>query len=516
MLKKFTTLLVVLMLCASGLAQERQPVYQLSTSRPTLKAFTHATIVLSPSQTIQDASLLIEDGVIVAVGKDIDIPAGTEITDLKGYWIYPGLIDSYALYGQKTERSRTSGPQFETKRQGPYHWNEAVKTHESLNDGFSPDAKENEALRKLGFTTAHIAARDGIFRAQGLVLHLGETDPHSAILSENASLGLSFNKGTSAQDYPNSLMGAAALIRQTLIDAQWYKQAAEAYSKNPQQSAYDQNLSLQAWNQSIEQGMPIIFETRNFNQSMLALNISQESNILFVWKSAGDEYRNMTATQEIIGRFIVPLNFPEAYKIDDLADAREISIERLRMWELAPSNPARLANANISFALTTDGLKDLKNFHPNLRKAMARGLTESQALASLTTIPATILGLDDQVGTLASGKMADFLITSGNLFTEDNKIHEVYVAGKRYENDARPSTNMLGHWEWDIAQQHIHLALSGNATAPKAEVYLGKSKKPSKATFKADGKQFQLQFSEGEQYYSMRGVFDGKRLTGYA
>ncbi|MEL7533872.1 MAG: amidohydrolase family protein, partial [Bacteroidota bacterium] len=516
MLKHLTTLMVALLALAIAQAQERQPVYQLSKSRPNIKAFTHATIVASSTQTYEDATLLIEDDIIMAIGKDISIPPGTEVIDLKGYWIYPGLIDPYALYGQKVERSRSRGPQFETKRQGPYHWNEAIKTHESLNEGFNPSSKENEALRKLGFTTAHLAARDGIFRAQGLVLHLGEPDPHSAILSENASLGVSFNKGSSTQDYPNSLMGAVALIRQTILDAQWYERAAAAYRKNPKQTAYDQNLSLQAWNETLEQGRPVIFETSNFNQSMLALDISQENDLLFVWKSAGDEYRNIEAIKEIIGSYIVPLNFPEAYKIDDLSDAREISMERLRAWELAPSNPARLANANISFALTTDGLKNLKDFYPNLRKAMARGLTEEQALAALTSIPAQILGLEDKIGSLGKGMMADFVISSGNLFSADNKIHEVYVAGQQFENEARPTANMLGHWAWDLGEQQMHLALSGNATSPKAEVYIGKTKKPTPATFKVDGKQFQLQFSEDEQYYSMRGVFDGERLTGYA
>lgn len=512
---KFIFSCFCLLLFLSSQAQERQPVYQLSQASPDLKAFTNCTIVLSPGQSLEDATLLIEDGIIKAVGKDIEIPAAAQIQDLKGYWIYPGLIDAFALYGQKVARARVSGPQFTSKREGPYHWNQAVKVHERLNEGFTPSAKENEALRKLGFTTAHLAARDGVFRAQGLVLHLGDTDPHEAILSENASIGLALNKGSSPQNYPNSLMGAVALIRQTLYDAQWYQQAVESRRQDQRQASFAQNLSLQAWNDAVARQTPIIFETRNFENTLRAIGLSKEFDLPFIFQTNGEEFRQLNKIKASGASFIIPLSYPDGYKIEDLADAREISLEQLRLWEFAPSNPARLANADISFAITTDGLKDLQRFHPNLRKAMAQGLTEAQALAALTTIPAQMLGLEEQIGTLEMGKSADFLICSGNLFGEANQIYEVYVAGERFENQARPQFNFIGDWQWQSDGERFQLNLSGKPESPKAKVYIGKAKEPIDANFKAEGNQFQLQFSQGESYYSIRGFLAGQQLSGY-
>ena len=141
------------------------------------------------------------------------------------------------------------------------------------------------------------------------------------VLSENASLGLALNKGSSPQNYPNSLMGAIALIRQTLYDAQWYQQAVESMRQDQRQASFAQNLSLQAWNDAVARQTPIIFETRNFENTLRAIGLSKEFDLPFILQTTGGEFRQLDKIKASGASFIIPLSYPEGYKIEDLADA---------------------------------------------------------------------------------------------------------------------------------------------------------------------------------------------------
>src|SRR5262249_48608100 len=130
--------------------------------------------------------------------------------------------------------------------------------------------------------------------------------------------------------------------------------------------------------------------------------------------------------------FIIPLNFPLAIDVEDPNDARFVSLREMKNWELAPTNAAAFEKANISFCLTTSDLKDVKQFLPNLHKAMDNGLSEAKAFDALVTTPARLLGISDKVGSLDAGKLANFLITSGPIFNEKTTILENWVQGEKY------------------------------------------------------------------------------------
>jgi hypothetical protein len=143
-----------------------------------------------------------------------------------------------------------------------------------------------------------------------------------------------------------------------------------------------------------------------------------------VFKSDGKEYQRLKEAKATGGSFIIPLTFPKPFDIEDPSDAKNISFTQLKDWELAPTNPAALEKAGIKFAITSFGLESsAKDFWTNMRTAIDHGLSESQALKSLTTIPAEILGVSEQLGTLSKGKLANFIITSDNIFKKDNIIY---------------------------------------------------------------------------------------------
>ena len=166
---------------------------------------------------------------------------------------------------------------------------------------------------------------------------------------------------------------------------------------------------------------------------------------------------------------IVPLNFPMAMDVEDPNDSRFVSITDMKHWELAPTNPAALEKAGILFCLTTADLKNSSNFMTNLRKAIEHGLSETKALEALTTTPAETLGLTSMIGSLDAGKIANFIITTGNIFNEKTSIIENWIQGEKYNVKAEKWQDVIGTYALTIrspqSENTYTLQVKSNTTA---------------------------------------------------
>jgi len=438
---KKTLLLFCFALLATHLmyAQDTFPVNGTWDIRPGQYAFTNATIVVNADQTITNGTLLIKDRKIEAVGAGITIPKGYVTINLKGKHIYPGLIDAYTTYGipdaarQEFSRRGSYTPVYTTTKPGAYGWNEAIKPEMNAKAIFHADAAKAEDLKKNGFGAVQSLIHDGIARGTSVAVTLGDERDNEVMLNDEAAAHYSFNKGTAATDYPSSLMGSIALIRQTYYDAQWYKTQNEEY-----------NISLAEFNRT--QNIPQVFEVSDALGVMRADKIAKEFGKQYIFKTDGDEYRRLDAMKATGSSFIIPVNFPEVYDVEDPLDARKVSYAQLKDWELAPTNPAVMEKAGIRFAITTYGLQNARDFWPNLRTAIDNGLSEKQALASLTTIPARMLGVADKLGSLEKGKLASFIITSDDLFKKDDIIYENWIEGRQYIVTRMNVTDLRGNY----------------------------------------------------------------------
>jgi imidazolonepropionase-like amidohydrolase len=424
MMNKLLLFLGVVSFAGRCFAQETFPVNGAWDVRPGLYAFTNAHIVASGTETIANGTLLIKDRKIEGIGQGIAIPKGYMVIDLKGKYIYPGLIDAYTTYGIP-DAPRQAAQGFggrvivhTTTKPGAYGWNEAVKPEMSAKAIFHADAAKAEDYKKNGFGAVQSLVHDGIARGTSVAVSLGDERDNEVMLNDEAAAHYSFSKGTAATNYPSSLMGSIALLRQTYYDAQWYKNQKEEY-----------NLSLIYFNRT--QNLPQIFETSDPLNVLRADKIAKEFGKQYIFKTDGDEYRRIDAMKATGSSFIIPLSFPQPYDIEDPFDARSITYEQLKDWELAPTNPAVMEKAGIRFAITSFGLTNARDFWTNLRTAIDYGLSEKQALQSLTVIPAQMLGIADKVGTLSKGKLANFIITSDELFKKDNVIYENWVEGRQ-------------------------------------------------------------------------------------
>jgi imidazolonepropionase-like amidohydrolase len=481
-MKKILLSMALVFSATLSFAQQTYPVNGSYDIRQGLFAFTNANIVVNANQTIKNGTLLIKGQTIQSVGTGSSIPKGYVVIDLKGKFIYPSLIDAFTSYGTP-EAPATAGRGFGGARQsifsstkkGAYGWNEAIRPETNVANIFSMDAKKADDLRKAGFGSVNAISRDGIARGTSAAVTLSDEKENGSILNTKASANYSFNKGTSQNDYPTSLMGSIALLRQTYYDAQWYGKQKEEY-----------NISLAEFN--TQQTIPQIFEADGWQNVLRADKIAKEFGKQYIIKAGGDEYQRIAAVKTTGASLIVPISFVKAYDVEDSVETRNLTLAQLKGWELAPTNPGVLEKAGVKFALTAFGLDNIKDFWTNIRTAIENGLTEKQALLAVTEIPAGMIGIANKVGTLEKGKLANFIVTSDSLFKKTNIIEENWVQGKRFilvpKKDgvitpaAKDSLAKVAAKKPDPKKQAVMGSLIypftafGNATAPVQETIL--------------------------------------------
>ncbi|NND72734.1 MAG: amidohydrolase family protein [Rhodothermales bacterium] len=468
-------------------AQETRPVNDVHDIRTGAYAFVNATVHTDFETVRQDASILIRDGRIVAVNASTaSVPDGYVTVDMKGRHIYPALIDIDSNYGipepKREPAQRFQPEQIQTNTEGPFNANEAIKSEYDAFAQFEVNDKAAKAYRDLGFGAVNTYRSDGIARGTSAVVTLANDTENNVMVASQAAAHYSFDKGTSRQMYPSSLMGYIALVRQTHYDAAWYTQL------DPQPFV---DKSLDAW--TANSSLPQIFSVNNWQSVLRADKLGDEFGIQYVIRSGGDEYRRVDAVKATGATLIVPVDFPEAYDVDDPLDAYRISYENMMHWEAAPTNLAQLEQAGIDFAITTSDLKDKKKFWDNVRKAIKHGLSETAALKALTATPASILGVEDRIGSLQQGREANFIVASGNLFDEKTMLLENWIQGKRYEIKDTNRPDLAGVYSVTTPTATYSLEISGEPDKHSAKIVVNDSTS-HKASIEFDHSSISLSF----------------------
>lgn len=461
-------------------------------------AFTNATILKDGITTLTNATLVVKNGKIVSVGANLKAPVGAVEIDCKDKFIYPSFIDIYADYGIATASATGPGGQapgafnpatfFQQQAQltsnakGPQGWNQAIKSDVDAYRVLTVDETKAKALRDLGFGAVLSHVKDGIARGTGAVVSLGNEKVNLVVIKDKASAHYSFSKGTSTQSYPGSMMGSISLLRQTYLDAQWYKNkpASEGF-----------NISLQAWLDN--QNLPQIFDAGDKWNNMRADRIGDEFGVQYIIKAGSNEYQRIKEMKSTNASFIVSMNYPQAQDVEDPNDARFVSISDMKHWELAPTNPAAFEKAGINFCLTTADLRSVNQFWSSLRKAMEYGLSENKAMEALTKTPATLLGVYDKVGSLDEGKIANFLITNGPIFNEKTTIHQNWVQGRKYAVKDESWANITGTYTLTVNAPAGTESYTLDVKSGSSVTMFGKDTLNSKFTH--DGKTVKLSYA---------------------
>ncbi|MCX2744327.1 amidohydrolase family protein [Mangrovivirga sp. M17] len=489
--------LLFFFLLMSGLnvvAQNPFPRNDVEDDRSGRYAFKNGTVHIDPFTEITNATLLIEDGRVVSVKENGTIPNGFSITDLKGRHIYPAFIDPYSTFGMPEVKdggfSWGKKEQITSPRKGPYNPNMAIRSDVQAAELFNFDKKKADELRKAGFSTVVSYHKDGIARGKSALINLAGEQTNEMILNANAAAHYSFDKGSSTQDYPASLMGAIALLRQTFMDANWYKETNPYF-----------DLTLEGLNNSMN--LPQIFEVEDKLSVLRADKLGDEFGVQFIINGVGDEYQMVNEIKETGASLIIPVNFPKAFDVSDPYIAMDISLAQMKHWEMAPANASLLHQKGIKFAFTADGLKNLSDFLKNVRKAVDYGLPVEQALAAMTTIPAEMIGANN-VGNLRSGSYANFIITDKELFEDDAIIIENWTGGDKLIVNDLPEVDLTGYFTLNVGGEKFQLVGKGSPAKVSHELKINDSTKvKTKSSWKND--QLSLSFDHDGSVYLLSG-----------
>ena len=491
-----------------------QPTFQVNgvgDERETTYAFKNATIVKSAQQQISNATMLVRNGKIIAIGTMVTVPTDAIVIDCSGKFIYPSFIDAYADYGMPAQQGQGGfrgfgGPaQLTSNTKGAFGWNQAIKADVEASKVFVTDDAKAKPFREVGFGTVLTHHKDGIARGTGTLVTLANKKENLVIIKEKASAHYSFNKGSSTQSYPSSMMGNISLLRQTYLDAKWYK-------NNPDKEGV--NLSMIAWNNT--QSLPQVFEANDKWNIVRADKIGDEFGVQYIIKSNGNEYQRINDILATKSTLIVSLNFPMAMDVEDPNDARFVSVSDMKHWELAPTNPAALEKAGIPFCLTTADLRSPATFMTNLRKAIDNGLSETKALEALTTTPASLFGVSNMVGSLEEGKLANFIITTGNVFSEKTSILENWIQGDKYVVKSDKWKDAAGNYNLSVQSAQGTKAFNLQVKSASAANVIATDTVSAKFSF--DGKMVKLNFAPEKKSRNMirlSGMSNGDVWNGY-
>ena len=406
------------------------PVLRGQGGEPLYFAIRGARIVPVSGPTIENGTIVISRGIIASVGRDTKIPDEAWIIDGKGFTVYPGLIDSFSDVGISTTPADSNQPKPEISRgpedrPGSTPWRNAA-------DEVNLADKRIETWRNGGFTTIVAAPKGGFFPGQAAILDLAGERGGDLVVKSPVAIPVNLHTPAGfGGGFPNSLMGALAYVRQVWLDTEWSTRAQAAYEKNVrvERPRYDRTTASLA--AALEKHPAALIPANS------EVEIRRSLELIDRWKASAVIYGGQMAYEtagEIAAKklpVLVNAKWPEAEKDADPED--KPSLRTLRFRDRAPSSPGALTKANVKFAFYSGGLAAPKDVLKAVKKSIDAGLPEDAALRALTLSAAEIFGVSDRLGSIEVGKIANLVITDGNLFDDKTKIKAIFVDGRKFD-----------------------------------------------------------------------------------
>lgn len=427
-------LLLAAALSLGGGAEAADPIYAIVGGR----------VVTGSGQTLDAGTVVLRRGLVEAVGRDLTPPPGARVIDAKGLVVTPGLIDAFGGIGLPT---RTRGTGIPGPGSAPATSPPALNAKGSALDLVR--AADAVRARDEGITTALVVSPDGVVPGTSVLVNLAtdtlpppfETSVHFGRedglegMVLRAPYAFHVHMTTQSRQYPTSLMGTVAYVRQALLDAAHHQAAWAAYEKAPAgrtRPRYDATLS--AWAEVASGRLPLVVTATRENDIRRALALADEFKVRLVLAGVPQASRLGTLLKERKVPLLVSVNFDPRRAEAGFGGGRDEDAEKRDIAE-AEANPAALHEAGVPFALVSG---HGPRFLAGVRTAIERGLPREAALHALTTGAAAALGLGDRLGSLAPGQIANVTVWSADPLTRDARARYVFVDGRLHEPEARP------------------------------------------------------------------------------
>lgn len=399
-------------------------------------AITNARIVTVSGAAIEKGTVVIRDGLIEAVGANARIPADAKTIDGAGLTIYPGFFDASSNLGIPVTPPRPPGGQGQAQTQ-------TVASNSNYPEGLQPETKvfdqlkagedQFEAQRNTGITTALTVGSDGIFNGQSAVINLAGDSVPAMIVRTPFAQHVTFTTVRGGQ-YPGSLLGTFSAMRQMFLDAQRLIELQKLYAANPRgMRRPDADASLQALIPLLTGTMPVVFNANTEREIVRALDFAKEFNLKPIISGGMEAWRVAARLKQENVPVLLSLNFPERTTAE-AKDADPEPLELLRLRVEVPKNAARLKQAGVKFAFQSGGIRNLsRDFLGNAGKSVQDGFSKDDAVRALTLGAAEILGVENRLGSIEEGKIANLVVVRGDIFDSNKRILHVFVDGRHFE-----------------------------------------------------------------------------------
>ena len=408
---------------------------------PSTYAITNARLFPVSAPTIERGTVIIRDGLIVALGANVAVPADAQVIDGTGLTVYPGLFDSYgsiglppappAAVGGGRGAGAPAAPAPATPVRGgsgnTFNDPRGVDPELRAADQVKVDDDALDGPRSAGITTALTAPTAGVFQGQSALINLAGATPAAMVIKPAVAQHIAFasgGRGGGGGGYPASLMGVFAVIRQELLDAQRYRDIKAAYEKNPrgmQRPEFD--AALESLLPVLAKQQPVIMNVNTRREIDRAIDLSREFGFRLIIAGGSEAYLVTDRLKSENIPVLLSINFPRRTAAP-LPDADPEPTRVLRERVEAPRSPGRLQAAGVKFALQSGGITTWSEFTANVKRAVEAGLPADQAVRAMTLQPAEIFGVADRLGSLEVGKIANLTITRGEA------VNQIFVDGR--------------------------------------------------------------------------------------
>ena len=429
-------LLCALVVC--GLTAWGQPA-------PTSIAIRNAKIVPVSGPAIAKGTVVIRDGLIEAVGDAVAVPADAQVIDGEGMTVYPGLVDALSTWGMPGTAPAAAGGRggrgaaaaviapVAPPAMGPEDRPQTTSWIKAA-DEIQANDRRFESARSAGFTTAVVFPTRGIFGGQGSVIDLAGAKGEDMVLVPSVGQYIAMNVGRGfGGGFPSSLMGVIAYVRQIYLDADHYKLVQEAYSKNPRgmkRPEYDRAL------EGVIESKRILLPAAREVEVDRMLRFAEELKQPAVLYGLREGYRSGDVLKKHSTPVLVSLKWPEKAR-----DADPDEVETMRILEnraKAPSTPGILKQVGVKFAFYTDGVDQPRDIQRAVKKAIDNGLSREDAVRAMTLSPAEIYGVADRLGSIEKGKIANLVVTRGEIFDDRTKVEMIFIDGVKHTPAPEP------------------------------------------------------------------------------
>jgi len=483
-LRLFLLLLASLLAFGTVRAQEDEsPRVGESVLPPVTRTFAirNARIVQAPGRVIERGTVVVRDGLIVAVGPNVAIPYDAQIIEGDSLWVYAGFIDGLSHVGVPKPKEE-SKPE-KVKRPGdPPNDRAGIQPERDVRDMLRPDDPSVDSLRMAGFTVAHAVPRGQMLPGSGAIVVLAGEKPNEMVLRGGASAFAQFEPAL-GDVYPATTFAIMAKWRTLYRNAERLERQGTIYSQDPSgisRPPYD--AVVDAFFPIIDGKRPVFFRAESALDVHRAIKLHDDLGFPLVVADLKEGWDVPAKLKSSGVPVFLSLDFPrekqekgkDSASTDSLATAdslrqhkahetddqflrddrtlsyRDVTTEKDRLEARQASsraqyyaNAARMRRAGLTFGFSTLGAS-AGQLRENLRLAVENGLPEDAALAALTVDAAKILGLQGSMGTVEPGKMANLVLTTGSYFDKNSQVRYVFADGRKFEYEAEKKSSDSG------------------------------------------------------------------------